>query len=227
MSTIFIGDVHGCSTELSALLQTVEYRPRKDRLLLTGDAFARGPDPGGVWKLIREHGAEMVLGNHDAGLLEHLQQWRTGHPPEFRHPDHQRVFDALAPEAARLLQWLEQLPLCIQEERFVLVHAGVNPVRGLKGTSRDEFLAIRLWPPARGTAGPRWHEQYQPTDRLLVFGHDAPAGLVVRRDRQGRPFLIGLDTGCVYGNQLSAYVLEDDRIQQVQCQQPGGYWRTD
>ena len=38
--------------------------------MLTGDAFTKGPDPFGVWKLMLENGAEMVLGNHDAELIE-------------------------------------------------------------------------------------------------------------------------------------------------------------
>ncbi len=226
MATIFVGDVHGCRAELDALLQAVEFRPQNDRLLLTGDAFSRGPDPLGVWQLIERCSAEMVLGNHDARLLEHLRHWCAGRQPACEQADHRRVLTALAPVADSLLPWLEERPLCIEADRFVLVHAGINPEHGIRGTSRDEFLAIRLWPPARGTTGKRWHEAYTPEARPLIFGHDAPGGLVVRRDARNRPYLIGLDSGCVYGNQLSAYVLEEDRIVQETCHQPGGYWST-
>ena len=45
MATIFIGDVHGCARELKKLLEKVDFQPQKDRLLLTGDAFSRGPEP--------------------------------------------------------------------------------------------------------------------------------------------------------------------------------------
>ena len=44
--------------------------------------------------------------------------------------------------------------------------------------------------------------------------------LHVVKERDGRPYLLGLDTGCVYGNQLSAYVLEEARLVQVPSQQP-------
>ncbi|MDE2703949.1 MAG: metallophosphoesterase, partial [Gemmatimonadota bacterium] len=71
MRTIFVGDVHGCAAEFEAFLEKVDYSDR-DRLLLTGDAFARGPDPLAVWKLICDTEAEMVLGNHDARLLKQL-----------------------------------------------------------------------------------------------------------------------------------------------------------
>ncbi|MDE0228103.1 MAG: metallophosphoesterase, partial [Spirochaetaceae bacterium] len=51
--TIFVGDIHGCRAEFEALLQAVDFAPGRDRLLLTGDAFTRGPDPLGVWRLIQ------------------------------------------------------------------------------------------------------------------------------------------------------------------------------
>ena len=224
MCTIFVGDIHGCAAELDDLLDAVEFTRTRDRLLLTGDAFARGPDPLGVWQIIEKTGAKMVLGNHDDRLLRQFRDLREGREPKVKKPDHQFTLDQLRPVADRFLLWLEQLPLYIAEETFLLVHAGINPETGLASTTRDEFLVIRTWPPSDGTIGPRWHDAYRPDDRLLVFGHDAPGGLVVKKHSSGPPYLIGLDTGCVYGNQLTAYVMEEDRLFRVQCKQRGGYF---
>ena len=48
MSTIFVGDVHGCAAEFEAFLAKSRLRLKsKDRLLLTGDAFASRPRPAG------------------------------------------------------------------------------------------------------------------------------------------------------------------------------------
>ena len=44
MSTLLIGDVHGCYAELRALLEQADFDPAKDTLWLTGDLVARGPD---------------------------------------------------------------------------------------------------------------------------------------------------------------------------------------
>lgn len=224
MSTLFVGDVHGCARELNALLERAGFRPGADRLLLTGDAFARGPEPLEVWRLIESLGPQMVLGNHDDRLLRQLQVQREGQEPRVRKPDHQVTLTALLPAASRLLPWLEVLPLFVEEARFLLVHAGINPVTGLAGTTREELLAIRTWPPVEEDDGSRWHEVCPLQERLLVFGHDAPGGLVVKRREDGTPWLLGLDTGCVYGGQLSGYVLEENRIVQVPCQRSGGYY---
>ena len=46
-------------------------------------------------------------------------------------------------------------------------------------------------------------------ERTVVFGHWARMGLVER------PRVRGLDTGCVWGQKLTAWIAEEDRIVQV------------
>lgn len=219
--TIFIGDIHGCAAEFEAILDAVVFRTGRDRLLLTGDAFTRGPDPMRVWELIGETRADMVLGNHDDRQLRQLRESARGGEPRFKH-DQQLTFDKLEPVSSQLLAWLEERPLFMEEE-FILVHAGVHPEKGLAGTTREEFLTIRTWPPADGMDGPRWHDVIAPIKgRTLVFGHDAPGGLVVRRTEEHlAPWLLGLDSGCIYGGALSAWIMEEQRLVQVDSRQPG------
>lgn len=214
MRTIFIGDLHGCAAEFQRLLDVLNYQPDGDRLFLAGDAFTKGPDPMGVWTLIQTTGAMMVMGNHDARLLELLTQHDAALPPSLS-PARQHTIDQMSPISDIVIPWLSALPLWIEEDRFLLVHAGINPENGFSGTSRDEFLAIRTWPPTGGLDGSRWHDAYTPDNKLIIFGHDAPGGLVDKRRADGTPYVIGLDTGCVYGGQLTAYILEEDRFEQV------------
>ncbi len=228
--TLFVGDVHGCAGELEELLHRAGYSPPAHRLLLTGDAFSRGPEPLRVWEILRDTGAEMVLGNHDDRLLRQLRVHRAGGEVRFRRPDQRRTFEALRPVHDELLPWLERTPLSIEGEGFLLVHAGIHPRRGRGGTSREEFLAIRTWPPNGGIDGPRWHDVIEPLPgRVMVFGHDAPGGLVVKRrdpGEGGRPWAVGLDSGCVYGGRLSAWVLERDELIQIDSRQDGESWRS-
>jgi hypothetical protein len=217
MRHIFIGDVHGCAAELNDLIVKTGYVKGTDHLYLTGDAFTKGPDPLGVWTTIGNTGAQMVLGNHDAKLLERLQARVRNEDESGLEPNQIHTLNELDPVHDAIILWIEFLPLSIRELEFTLVHAGVNPDRGFERTNRDEFLAIRTWPPTEGIEGPRWYDHYTPPDqRTLIFGHDAPKGLVIKRQNpDAPPFVVGLDTGCVYGRKLTAWILEEDEFVDV------------
>lgn len=193
MRTLFVGDVHGCSGPLRALL--AEARP--DRLILVGDLFAKGPDPRGVWDIIREHRAEAVLGNHDARLLD---VWDT--PGDSAH---HRAARALPNEARR---WTAALPLFLYGPGWVAVHAGLHPEEGVFGTTRAMAITMRRWPDDLDHANPFWFKLWKGPERVF-YGHDAVRGLQVH------PRSVGLDSGCVYGNPLSGFLLEEERVFQV------------
>jgi hypothetical protein len=220
MRTIIIGDIHGCADEFEELLEVIAYQREQDRLLLTGDAFARGPDPLGTWYLIQESQAEMVLGNHDDKLINRLHCKLNDKPIPIKKPDQQITLDLLDEATRPLFDWLGTVPLYILDPEFLLVHAGINPVDGLEATTRSEFTSIRTWPPAGGINGPRWHDVLIPDHQVVVFGHDAPGGLVVKRRGDGAPYAVGLDTGCVYGGQLTAYIVEEQKFVHVKSKGP-------
>jgi len=73
--TIAIGDIHGCSAALDALLEAI--RPRHDDCIITlGDYINRGPDSRGVIERLIDlaHRCRLVplLGNHEEMLFEAL-----------------------------------------------------------------------------------------------------------------------------------------------------------
>lgn len=71
--TLAIGDVHGCSKALAALLDLIGPRP-EDTIVTLGDYINRGPDSRGVLDrlvaLSRECRLIPILGNHDQTLLD-------------------------------------------------------------------------------------------------------------------------------------------------------------
>jgi serine/threonine protein phosphatase 1 len=79
--TIAIGDVHGCSLALEALLAAIGPRP-DDVIVTLGDYVNRGPDSRGVIdRLIALEDQCIlvpILGNHDQTLLSALQGERHG-----------------------------------------------------------------------------------------------------------------------------------------------------
>jgi bis(5'-nucleosyl)-tetraphosphatase (symmetrical) len=211
--TIFVGDVHGCAGEFKKLLRTLDYDPVRDRLYLTGDNFARGPDPDRTLDLIIRARARSVVGNHDWKIYRCLAHQRTGKYPGEKFSKSQTVACArMAHRSVEFADYIASCPISIIGRRWVLVHAGVHPERGSMGTDARTALTIRNYPEYGNPEMPHWHDIYK-GPKLVVFGHDARGGLV-RREHSGALIAMGLDTGCVYGNQLSAWVMEEDRIVQ-------------
>lgn len=201
MRRIFVGDIQGCREPLERLLAAVDYMPGRDRLLPVGDMVNKGPDSAGVLDLLMQLDAEPVLGNHD---LYWLQKSRA------RDPRHRR--------------WLESMPVVRVFDDVIMVHAGLHPhwqeaqLTQLSPEQVEYAVNVRYcdsdgnpppddWPPPGPPYRP-WDDFYKGSKRV-IFGHWARRGLVVR------PQSIGLDTGCVYGGQLSAWIAEEDRIVQV------------
>lgn len=231
---IFVGDIQGCRDELARLLERVAFDPAADEVHPVGDLVNRGPDSAGVLRLLREAGAGGVLGNHDLHLLRVAAGER---PPGARDTFHD-VLDA--PDRAALVGWLARRPVVREWDDVILVHAGLHPA--WTGPDRSGPLADRLpgathprrsaevsfalsvrycapdgtrpsadWPPPPAPFRP-WFDHYptHPAERrTVVFGHWARMGLVVR-DR-----LRGLDTGCVWGQRLTAWIAEEDRLVHV------------
>jgi len=223
---LFIGDIQGCREELEALLEALRFDPSSDVLLPVGDLVNRGPDSAGTLRLLKSLDARAVLGNHDL----HLLRTAAGTRAPGRRDTLQDVLEA--DDREELLAWVRALPFARQLEGHLLVHAGIHPawsdpVAQLAGVDpmsphpdSDFVTRVRLCdssghrPEENGEASSRefepWH-RFAPreSDRTIVFGHWAEQGLFIE------PGLRGLDSGCVWGNSLTAWIAEEDRIVQV------------
>lgn len=235
MRRIYVGDVQGCREELELLLEKVRFDPAGDRLISVGDAINRGPDSAGCVRLFRKLRAEMVIGNHELHWFE-LSAGR-------RRPGKRDTLESLAsaPDRDELDAWLRARPLLVCERDVVVVHAALHPKwsdleakgRELRKSladclergvtlDQDEDLGFATsarycdaagrrpdddWPPPPPPFAP-WDQYYRGT-RVVVFGHWARRGLVVG------PKVRGLDSGCVYGKELSAWIAEEDRVVSV------------
>jgi predicted phosphodiesterase len=204
LSTLIVGDVHGCLGELEELLHEAKY-VATDRLIFCGDLVAKGPDSQGVVQLAREKGAVSVLGNHDAHVL------KIGRGGEGKK-HHEQVAKALTDADWR---WLEALPvvLPLEAEGVVVVHGGLVPGVPFDQQEKDVAINMRSFdaegkPSKRIEGGVPWASRW-PGPLHAVFGHDAVRGL------QQHLHATGLDTGCVYGRRLTALVLPERRLVSV------------
>ncbi|MDR2550625.1 MAG: metallophosphoesterase [Desulfobulbus sp.] len=210
-TTCVIGDIHGCHTSLLRLLDQVCHRA--DTLVFLGDYVDRGPDSKAVISTIlslrsRHPRVVPLMGNHDFLFYQYLMgddnalflqvgglQTLTsyGIPPAATREQRTRFVPA------DHLAFLRSLPLFWEDQHAIYVHAGLQPGRHLSQQSaqwclwaRDAFLASS-------------HEFGKP----IVFGHTVFAEPYFAADK------IGIDTGAVYGGQLTALLLPEREVLRV------------
>lgn len=214
--------------ELERLLEELDFQPGRDQLHPVGDLVNRGPDSLGTLRLLRDLDAGGVLGNHDLHLLRLAEGTRR--------PGARDTLGELlrAPDRAELLDWLGRRPFSRAWEDLIVVHAGLHPewsdpVGELRGLDprvpdpRTDFctrvrycdgegrMPERDDPPPEAPFVPWYRHRYRApwASRTVVFGHWARLGLF---QAEG---LRGLDSGCVWGKALSAWIAEEDRIVSV------------
>jgi len=201
--TVVVGDIHGCYDELQDLLGRVGLGAG-DRLVCVGDLVVKGEKSREVLDLfMADPRFSSVAGNHDRAVLRGL---RGGSGLK---ASQERCVRELGDDAPRYADFLGALPLLIDLGTHVVVHAGLRPGVPLGEQEPDDLLELRTLGPDRASReGVPWYEVYDGPQTVL-FGH-WPAS----PPRRG-PRALGLDTGCVYGYQLTAYVLEEDKIVSV------------
>lgn len=204
--TIVVGDIHGCYDELVALLEKAALKD-DDRVIAVGDLIVKGEKNREVLDLfIEDERFSAVLGNHDRALRRY---WR-GEGIALKESQ-EKVRAELAADETRYSAYIQSLPLMIDLGTHVVVHAGVRPDVSLAGQSVEDLTELRtLGEDRTNRDGVPWYEVYD-GEPVVLFGHwPAP------EPRRG-PRAIGLDTGCVYGYQLTAYIIETEEFLTVQA----------
>lgn len=182
-----IGDVHGCLDALEELLETLDLGAN-DLAVFVGDLVRKGPESKAVLDRVRRSPRLLsVRGNNERKLLEGDASLST--------------LDAVD------LQYLESLPTAISWGGGLVVHGGLDPSRSPSAHSGDDVLTMRS-PSGDGYDGPFWFEAYEGPPRVF-FGH------TVLEEPIEREWAVGLDTGCVYGGELTAYDVRRDELRSV------------
>jgi hypothetical protein len=226
-----VGDLHGCGEEFLDLLARIDAERPGVRVIPVGDLFTKGPRPDLVVRAIldrREAGKpiDLVCGNHEQLLLAALLLVARGHPPEDLGDSERECLEIL--RKARLVRsaqalLLEACDTIVRSGRtadgrpFHVVHGGIDPALGL----RDTPDPVKIHRKAFGE-DPHWWESYRGDDGLIIVGHQPIREPLVLR-RAGRPIVVNVDTGCVRGNRLTAYLTDEDRLVAVPSRQPRGH----
>ena len=202
--TIVVGDIHGCYDELMDLLDQLDFGPT-DRIVSVGDLITKGPKNREVLELfMTDSRFAAVIGNHDLALRRVLD----GEEVDLKSAQ-KETYKELKADKDRFLPFLNSLPFMIDLGRHLVVHAGLRPNVALHSQTTKDLTQIRtLGEDPESKDGTPWYEVYD-GEKFVLFGH-WPAPL----PRRGK-MALGLDTGCVYGYQLTAYTVETGELNSV------------
>ncbi|MCP4093622.1 MAG: hypothetical protein GY747_09245 [Planctomycetes bacterium] len=223
-STWVVGDIHGCAVELQQLLKEIDLQDG-DMLLSVGDLFHRGPDPVGVLRILQDLGKQfdMVNGNHELVLAQRAQVSGAIDIEDLRGDGGAKIDESVLEVANELIafiaerDYVQRRPLAgpawagHPATEWLIVHGCVLP--GKVAEEMEPRQLVRKGRCQDLPGEPFWHEHWQGPE-FVVFGHaQSAAGPHV--DDEGRAWAYGLDTGCVYGNCLTAVRIEDLVVVQV------------
>jgi len=219
-----VGDIHGRFDLLHSLLKQIEAdarghaQARKRTLVFLGDYVDRGPDSRSVVEELisgppQGFDAHYLKGNHEAILLNFLEDaWHLNHwlvnggqatmqsygvetealararagPETWR-----RAFTEALPQSH--LRFFKKLELSVGFGDYLFVHAGVRPGVSLAAQTEEDLVWIRN----------PFLDHTRPFGKVVVHGH-TPAHLPIVQ-----PNRIGIDTGAVFTDRLTALRLQD------------------
>jgi 3',5'-cyclic AMP phosphodiesterase CpdA len=208
---IAIGDIHGCYQEFGELLERLELT-KDDQLILLGDLVNRGPDSSKVLDLARANRAISLLGNHELRLIKYHRSNDTAYQKENDAVTYSKLF----PED---WAYLEAMPLTYYSEEMqtVFVHGGFLPNEPWEKQPAEVVTRIQVIdadgrPRKRADApdAPAWAELWNGPP-FVVYGHTP------RDEIYKLKWSVGIDTACVMGGYLTAYVLPEKRFVQVKA----------
>jgi serine/threonine protein phosphatase 1 len=211
-SIFAVGDIHGCHEKLERLLDRLPVKRPRDTLVFLGDYLDRGREARKVLDVLcgmRQKGFKVIalMGNHEYLLLEYHKTADPGLLPLLRRIGIEKTLESYGditlsqiatfsflPEEHR--EFLFSLLPYWQTDEYLFVHAGLNPLVPLEEQTAADLFEIR--------------EPFLNNDsafgRRVIFGHTPFATPYVTANK------IGIDTGAVYGNLLTAVQLPAERF---------------
>ena len=185
---VVVSDIHTCYELFDKMLKQVKYNPDEDYLIIVGDILEHLENNietlKYVYELCQNDKAYCILGNNDtfAGRMafsysykrfaEKFYYTENGIDNAFLQMAKSVGFDkcneenwldirkAVIDKYGEELEFLYNLPLCIETENYVFVHAGLENRTDWKNT--DDNYAITV---------PWFFRKENPTGKWLVVGH--------------------------------------------------------
>lgn len=226
---IIFTDTHGCIDEFKQLISLA--KPKEDDIIISlGDNVDRGPSSAACLAYCIKIGARLCIANHENRLI----RWKSKEESVIKgivknndiklsdihkasitdidnHPESKRLWDYIQNKSENMIRFE------VNGINYVCVHAGLHPIDGLS-THPDSLMRIRKVDGASlrtlrlGTnefdKGVYWADLWNGPERV-VFGHN------VFPEVANFSNAIGIDTGCVFGEKLTALIVNSDGTEET------------
>lgn len=224
--TLVVGDIHGKLALFNQLLDEMQYRPERDRLVLIGDLVDRGENSRGVVERAIElqraapERVTVLRGNHEEMMLDWIKDPEGPQAELWYYNGGIETLRSYATTAGEFTlpvshyQFLLSLPTWHEDEHAIYVHAALP-----EGES-GEFLhpednadsAELLW-----SRNKHFYAEYR--GKTVVFGHTIAGLYFGEREKVWvQDNLIGVDTGAYLFGVLSAVELPSRTVFSVREQ---------
>ena len=203
---IIYGDIHGCYDEFLSLRNQIN--PQKNDIeVCVGDIITKGKNSIKTLDFIIKNNIKSVLGNHEDKIIRYLNHQKSNKKNLIElDKDEQSIVDNLS---EKHIDFLQNLPLYLQFEHITVLHGGIQNSMDLKNLSkRDKQKILRMrYLDENGeylTYGQEdenstfWADIYDGSQGFIIYGHQW------FNEPKKSNFALGIDTGCVYGNKLTA-----------------------
>jgi len=212
---IIYGDIHGCYDEFISLRKKIN--PKKNDIeVCVGDIVTKGKNSIKLLKYIQEHDIKSVLGNHEDKLVRYLEHKKSKKKnPVVLDSDEQSIIDNLDNND---IEYLKNMPLFLRFKDITVLHGGIQNHQDLNNLTKKEkskMLRLRYLDTdnnfiAYGKEKEDsifWADIYDGNQGFIIYGHQW------FDEVKQSEFALGIDTGCVYGNKLSAVVFHNYNIE--------------
>jgi len=201
MNYVIYGDIHGCLEEWEELRKLV---PKNSFEICVGDILDKGAFPVEALRYAKKNRIFSIMGNHE---YKHLRKWWGRNVT--LDEDQQKVYPQLKKPD---FEFIQSMPFFFKMNRLTVVHAGIsnkiylsNPKMNIMTLllfmrdvdENNNFLPLNHNNPNAAF----WADVYKGHEGYVVYGHSPFKKVHKKRNS------LGIDTGCVYGNKLTAVII--------------------
>ena len=211
---VVYGDIHGCYDEFISLRDRLNIQSN-DIEASVGDFITKGKDSIKTLEFIMNNNIQAVIGNNEDKILRYLRY-------KNRLEDNSIELDSQAKEIAdnltkRHIDFLQGLTVYLRFKNVTILHGGIQNHINLANLSKKEIhKVLRMrYLDKNGEYLPLnkvhersifWADAYDGHEGFIVYGHNC------FQEIKKSKFALGIDTGCVYGNKLTAALFENGEL---------------